>query len=200
MARRWGWRAPKRGLGLLMTDDGLALAQSQASVRAGDQHCAWHWHLWSVGPAPAGASAWPDPVQVRRAVARSGFQAQATAVAVPVGVPDDDAPRDSDAVGVAVPVGAADGDAEGAMAAMADMQRAGRVRGDELHNRALAAALLAVLLVLRTQKPAWRSRPGLLLWTTTLAVAAVALACRPLPLRSDHEPTVESQRHVWALA
>jgi P-type Mg2+ transporter len=35
---------------------------------------------------------------------------------------------------------------------------------------------LAVVLVLRTQRPAWRSRPALLLWTTTLAVAAVALA------------------------
>ncbi|MBL8352522.1 MAG: magnesium-translocating P-type ATPase [Burkholderiaceae bacterium] len=35
---------------------------------------------------------------------------------------------------------------------------------------------LAVLLVLRTHQPAWRSRPGTLLWTSALAVAAVALA------------------------
>ncbi|MDR6536777.1 magnesium-translocating P-type ATPase [Variovorax soli] len=35
---------------------------------------------------------------------------------------------------------------------------------------------LAVLLVLRTHRPAWKSRPGTVLWTTTLLVAAVALA------------------------
>ena len=35
---------------------------------------------------------------------------------------------------------------------------------------------LAVLLVLRTHQPAWRSRPGTLLWTSTVAVAALALA------------------------
>jgi Mg2+-importing ATPase len=34
---------------------------------------------------------------------------------------------------------------------------------------------LAVLMVLRTHHPAWRSRPGTLLWTTTLAVAVLAL-------------------------
>jgi Mg2+-importing ATPase len=35
---------------------------------------------------------------------------------------------------------------------------------------------LAVLLVLRTHRPAWTSRPGTLLWTTTLVVAVVAVA------------------------
>lgn len=35
---------------------------------------------------------------------------------------------------------------------------------------------LAVLLVLRTHLPVWRSQPGILLWTTTVAVAALALA------------------------
>jgi Mg2+-importing ATPase len=35
---------------------------------------------------------------------------------------------------------------------------------------------LAILLVLRTQRPAWKSRPGTLLWTSTALVAAVALA------------------------
>jgi Mg2+-importing ATPase len=34
---------------------------------------------------------------------------------------------------------------------------------------------LVVVLLLRTQLPAWRSRPGTLLWTTTVAVAALAL-------------------------
>jgi Mg2+-importing ATPase len=35
---------------------------------------------------------------------------------------------------------------------------------------------LAVLLVLRTHRPAWSSRPGTLLWTTTVLVAIIALA------------------------
>ena len=35
---------------------------------------------------------------------------------------------------------------------------------------------LAVLLVLRTHRPAWRSRPSTLLWASTAAVAALALA------------------------
>ena len=35
---------------------------------------------------------------------------------------------------------------------------------------------LVVLLVLRTHLPAWRSRPGTLLWTSTLGVAVLALA------------------------
>lgn len=35
---------------------------------------------------------------------------------------------------------------------------------------------LAVLLVLRTHRPAWASRPGALLWITTLLVAVIALA------------------------
>ena len=83
MARLWGWRVPKRGLGLLMTEHGLALAQSQASVRLGDQHCAWHWHRWSASDSPDAFAAWPDPGQLKKALARSGFQAQATAVAVP---------------------------------------------------------------------------------------------------------------------
>ena len=40
---------------------------------------------------------------------------------------------------------------------------------------------LAVLLVLRTHKPAWGSRPGTLLWTSTLAVAGVAIALPFIP-------------------
>jgi hypothetical protein len=83
MARLWGWRVPKRGLGLLITDDGLALAQSQATVSSGGQHCAWHWHRWSANDTQQTSGAWPDPVQLKKALARSGFQAQATAVAVP---------------------------------------------------------------------------------------------------------------------
>ena len=35
---------------------------------------------------------------------------------------------------------------------------------------------LAVLLVLRTRLPAWRSRPGTLLWVSTASVAALAIA------------------------
>ncbi len=41
---------------------------------------------------------------------------------------------------------------------------------------------LAVLLVLRTHRPAWSSRPGTVLWMTTVLVAVIALA---LPLISS---------------
>jgi Mg2+-importing ATPase len=40
---------------------------------------------------------------------------------------------------------------------------------------------LAVLLVLRTHRPLWHSRPGTWLWITTLLVAAVALALPFIP-------------------
>ncbi len=40
---------------------------------------------------------------------------------------------------------------------------------------------LAVLLVLRTRRPAWRSRPSRLLWVTTAVVAAVATVLPFLP-------------------
>ena len=40
---------------------------------------------------------------------------------------------------------------------------------------------LAVLLVLRTHRPAWASRPGTLLWTTTVLVALLALALPFVP-------------------
>ena len=40
---------------------------------------------------------------------------------------------------------------------------------------------LAVALVLRTWKPAWRSRPGRLLWVSTLVVAVLAVAIPYLP-------------------
>jgi hypothetical protein len=83
MTRRWGWRKPKRGLGLLLTDTGLALAQSQAATPSGQQHCAWHWHGCAVRESAEGMAAWPAPGQLRQALARSGFQAQATALAVP---------------------------------------------------------------------------------------------------------------------
>lgn len=83
MARLWGWRSPKRGLGLLLTEKGLALAQSQTVVKSGDQHCAWHWHVWSHGQSGEEKIDWPDPAQLRKALARSGFQAQATALSVP---------------------------------------------------------------------------------------------------------------------
>lgn len=40
---------------------------------------------------------------------------------------------------------------------------------------------LAIVLVLRTQRPAWKSRPGTLLWSSTALVAAVALAWPFIP-------------------
>ena len=83
MSRLWGWRVPKRGLGLMLTDTGLALAQSQVATPSSRQHCTWHWHGCAIGETSAGMAAWPEPGQLRQALARSGFQAQATALAVP---------------------------------------------------------------------------------------------------------------------
>ena len=40
---------------------------------------------------------------------------------------------------------------------------------------------LWVLLVVRTARPAWRSRPGTLLWSLTLALTGVAIALPYLP-------------------
>jgi Mg2+-importing ATPase len=42
---------------------------------------------------------------------------------------------------------------------------------------------LAIVLVVRTRLPLWRSRPAPLLWGSTLAVAALALALPYLPGR-----------------
>lgn len=83
MARLWGWKVPKRGLGVLLTDAGLALAQSQTSAGAGEQQCAWHWHLWSQAQTHEMLMDWPDPAHLRRALVRSGFQANSAAFAVP---------------------------------------------------------------------------------------------------------------------
>jgi hypothetical protein len=82
MTRLWGWRVPKRGLGLLMTDNGVAMAQSPSSDGESGQHCAWHWQGCSLKP-PGPEAAWPPAGLVRQALAKSGFQAQATALAVP---------------------------------------------------------------------------------------------------------------------
>lgn len=82
MTRLWGWRVPKRGLGLLITDNGLALAQSPSLDGENGSHCAWHWQRCALAPPESGA-AWPAPELVRQALASSGFQAQATALAVP---------------------------------------------------------------------------------------------------------------------
>lgn len=77
-------RAPRRGLGLFWTDQGLGLSQSQGHPHRGDTHQAWHWQaLGERERLHMGAQAWPDPSQLRMARLRSGFQAQALALAVP---------------------------------------------------------------------------------------------------------------------
>ena len=75
-------RTPRRGLGLLWTDQGLALSQLECTAIQGAARQAWHWQTLGehefVSPM-----AWPDPRQLRMARLRSGFQAQALALAVP---------------------------------------------------------------------------------------------------------------------
>jgi len=83
MTTRWGWRVPKRGLGLLLTDTGLALAQTHVVASSDTRHCAWHWHDCAVAETGDTMAAWPAPGELRKPLARSGFQAQATALAVP---------------------------------------------------------------------------------------------------------------------
>ena len=77
-------RSPRRGLGLLWTDQGLGLSQSQGQPNQGGSLQAWHWQaLGARERQHALAQAWPDPSQLRMARLRSGFQAQALALAVP---------------------------------------------------------------------------------------------------------------------
>lgn len=57
---------------------------------------------------------------------------------------------------------------------------------------------LAVLMLLRTHQPAWRSRPGTLLWASTLVVAALAVA---LPFSDGLAAAfglVRLPAHMWA--
>ena len=64
------------------SDNGVAMAQSRSLNGESGQHCAWHWQGCSFEPPGPGA-AWPPAALVRQALAASGFQAQATALAVP---------------------------------------------------------------------------------------------------------------------
>jgi hypothetical protein len=77
-------RSPRRGLGLLWTDQGLALSQTQSTTIQGQTTQAWHWQaLGEREQQLSTAASWPDPSQLRAARLRSGFQAQALAMAVP---------------------------------------------------------------------------------------------------------------------
>lgn len=77
-------RTPRRGLGLLWTDQGLALSQSQSTPTPGRTKQAWHWQALGERERQQSVQAsWPDLSQLRAARLRSGFQAQALAMAVP---------------------------------------------------------------------------------------------------------------------
>ncbi|NDC61139.1 MAG: hypothetical protein EBZ60_03860 [Betaproteobacteria bacterium] len=78
-------RAKHSGLGLLWTADGLALSQSQCRDTTSHLAPTWHWQ-----PKPGSSlraclpqEPWPDPHQLKLARQRSGFQAQAIAMALP---------------------------------------------------------------------------------------------------------------------
>lgn len=77
-------RLPRRGLGLFWTDHGLALSQSQTSHHQGLAQQVWHWQAWAGAERQAKApQTWPDASWLRKSLLRSGFQAQALALAVP---------------------------------------------------------------------------------------------------------------------
>lgn len=77
-------RIPRLGLGLLWTERGLGLSQSQASSAPGSAQQSWHWQALSERERAFKKTApWPDPAHLRMARLRSGFQAQALALAVP---------------------------------------------------------------------------------------------------------------------
>ncbi|MEN9688988.1 MAG: Type pilus assembly protein PilM [Pseudomonadota bacterium] len=77
-------RSPRRGLGLLWTDQGLGLSQSQRQPNQGGAVQAWHWQAMGAREQQHALShAWPDLSVLRMARLRSGFQAQALALAVP---------------------------------------------------------------------------------------------------------------------
>ena len=77
-------RTPRQGLGLLWNDQGLALSQSQSTPDHGHTQQSWHWQALSERERQRWANQdWPDTAHLRTARGRSGFQAQALALAVP---------------------------------------------------------------------------------------------------------------------
>ena len=71
------------GLGILINQRGLALAQAPTSNDAKQSHPAWHWQAFSAHPLLSSTREWPEPHCLRWARQRSGFSAQTVAMALP---------------------------------------------------------------------------------------------------------------------
>ena len=71
------------GLGILINQRGLALAQAPTYNDAKQSHPAWHWQAFSAHPLLSSTSEWPEPHCLRWARQRSGFSAQSVAMALP---------------------------------------------------------------------------------------------------------------------
>ena len=71
------------GLGILINQRGLALAQTPTHNDAKQSLPAWHWQAFSAHPLLSSTSEWPEPYCLRWARQRSGFSAQSVAMALP---------------------------------------------------------------------------------------------------------------------
>jgi len=71
------------GLGIIVNQRGIALAQSNQSEAHQQAHPAWHWHANSVRDLACRQTDWPDPHCLRWARQRSGFVAASVAMALP---------------------------------------------------------------------------------------------------------------------
>ena len=71
------------GLGILINQRGLALAQAPTYNDAKQSHPAWHWQAFSAHSLLSSTSEWPEPHCLRWARQRSGFSAQSVAMALP---------------------------------------------------------------------------------------------------------------------
>lgn len=71
------------GLGILINQRGIALAQSPTLGVAQQAHPSWHWQSFSSPALSHDAREWPDPQCLRWARQRSGFVAQTVGMALP---------------------------------------------------------------------------------------------------------------------
>lgn len=71
------------GLGILLNQHGLGLAQSPVVGHTQPIHSSWHWQTFSSHALSACTSEWPEPHCLRWARQRSGFVAQTVGMALP---------------------------------------------------------------------------------------------------------------------
>jgi len=71
------------GLGVIVNQRGIGLAQSPRAGDASHAYPAWHWQAFSAQDIPTLPTDWPDPHCLRWARQRSGFVAPSVAMALP---------------------------------------------------------------------------------------------------------------------